>query len=201
MRMLIARSTETGCAMSMRERSGYLGSFDAMAKRDLTPDENERVKELLRALLRRYDDNQSSLAPLLKIGQPALSGILSGRQGTSWRTAVHAASLAGRDVLEVLTGKATSIVVDESDPYPNRQRAAAAARILGISAQAIDAVCSMSLKQDTPDTAPVEWLDDIRQAEKQLARGLDPFPGARVVDLEEAKKKRTGSPKKGRKGT
>lgn len=187
--------------MSMREENRVISSVDPMPKRDLTPEENERVKDVLRALLRRYDDNQSLLAPLLGIGQPALSGILSGRQGTSWRTAVHAASLLGRDVLEVLTGQPTSIVFDPGDPYPNRQRAAAAARILGISQPAIDAVCSMSLKQDAPDTAPVEWLDDMRQAEKQLARGLDPFPGAHVVDLEEAKRKRSGSPKKGRKRT
>lgn len=89
-------------------------------ERDLTDEQNERVRTLVRELLKREGMTQVKLAPALGLKQPALSGFLASRQGTSYSTARRAAKLAGVEVEDVLAGRTTT-----PDPYPARARALA----------------------------------------------------------------------------
>ena len=98
--------------------SGTFAVVGAKRERDLSDPQNEHVRRLVRELLKREGETQVKLAPKLGLKQPALSGFLAGRQGTSFSAARRAAHLAGVDVDDVLAGR--SLV---PDPYPARSRA------------------------------------------------------------------------------
>lgn len=184
-------------AHCMRSLIAGVGMLRPMAKRDLNAEENERLRGVVRELLRQHDGNQSELAPLLGITQPALSGFLSNRQGTSWAVARRAAEMAGKNLIEMVTGEPQSSKPLPGDTHPNLTKAAAAARILGLSDRAINVVFEMRLKQ-LSDMPALDWLDDMRQAERQLARGLDVFSGARIVDVDAGTPKMLPAAKKAR---
>lgn len=112
-----------------RQSDAFTLGFVVQRGRDLTDEQNERVRALVRRLLR--DEPQLRLAPRLGLKQPALSGFLSERQGTSYSVARRAAQIAGVDVDALLAGVQT-----EPDPYPARSRVLA---LLGPEAHA-DAV-------------------------------------------------------------
>ncbi len=53
--------------------------------KSLSPEQNARVREAVRALLPRYDDNITALARQLGISQAGLSSFLSGRTGAGFQ--------------------------------------------------------------------------------------------------------------------
>lgn len=122
--MPIPMSTSTPTTQQTPRPIGYRpsdsGTFPIVTARlrDLTDEQNERVRDLVRELLRREGNSQTSLAPRLGMRQPALSGFLARRQGTSYAMVTRAAKLAGVSVDDVLAGRALSL-----DPYPARARA------------------------------------------------------------------------------
>lgn len=122
--MPIPMDTSTPTTRSAPRAIGYRpsdsGTFPVVTARlrDLTDEQNERVRDLVRELLRREGNSQTSLAPRLGMRQPALSGFLARRQGTSYAMATRAARLAIVSVDDVLAGRSLSL-----DPYPARARA------------------------------------------------------------------------------
>lgn len=72
----------------------------AAKTRDLTSEQNEALRPLVRRLLETR--SQVTLAPLIGMSQAAISGFLSGRQGTSFSAAVRICRLAGVSLAQVL---------------------------------------------------------------------------------------------------
>lgn len=70
----------------------------------LTPEQNARVREAIRAELVPQYGNQSALAGPLGVSQGAISGFLSGRQGTSYLVARRAAELLKMPLDALLDG-------------------------------------------------------------------------------------------------
>lgn len=136
--------------------------------KSLSDDENRRVREAVRRLLETHGGNQSRLAPLLGIKQGTLSAFLREKHGAGYGLARRVAKLLETDV-QVLLGhepEAEGSHVEYDERYPNRAKAAAAARALGYSDEAIEVVQSMSLKSDE-DLEPEDWLDMMRSEHRR----------------------------------
>lgn len=88
--------------------------------RDLDQRQNEAARELFRRLLKTR--TQGELGAALGLTQTAVSGFISGRQGTSRSVVEEACALAGEDPAEVL-GTARVLRLER---YPNRAKAIAA---------------------------------------------------------------------------
>lgn len=69
--------------------------------RDLSPEQNKRLRPLVQRLLSEHK-NQGELAAALGMKQPTLSGFLGGRQGTSFAVAMRACQLAKENPFVVL---------------------------------------------------------------------------------------------------
>lgn len=69
--------------------------------RDLSDAQNERLRPLMRELVKKMG-NQTDVGRLVGMGQPAISGFLSGRQGTSYSVAIRVCRLSEVDPREVL---------------------------------------------------------------------------------------------------
>ncbi len=70
-------------------------------RRDLGPEQNDRVRAALRKLLVTYR-SETALAKALEVKQPTISSVLSGRHGTSWGLLHRVAKLAGVPASELL---------------------------------------------------------------------------------------------------
>jgi plasmid maintenance system antidote protein VapI len=68
-------------------------TIQPMSGRSLTPEENDRVVEAIREILKEPGVTQTSLAPKLGIGQPTISALLGGRNVTSYGVARRVAAL------------------------------------------------------------------------------------------------------------
>lgn len=133
--------------------------------RDLTPEQNERVRALVRDLLR--DHTQTSLGPLLGLRQNSLSNFLSGRGGTSFSTARRAADLAKVDVDDLLAGRSTS-----PDPYPMR------ARVLALAGAEVHPRAREFVRSFEPPAGEkvgaVEWMRMLAYWDDAARRGMMP---------------------------
>lgn len=70
----------------------------------LSPDENERLRAVVRRLLVTLDVTQVELADRLGMKQSTISGFLSERQGSSYATARRVARLAGIQISSIIDG-------------------------------------------------------------------------------------------------
>ncbi len=120
----------------------------AKRTRDLDAQQNEAARELFRRLLK--DRTQVDLAATLGLTQTAVSGFLSGRQGTSRGIVELACELAGEDPATILGNRPRLVLVER---YPNRATAIKARP--NASRAAVAALQSLSL--ESPDDPPVAW--------------------------------------------
>jgi len=143
-----------------------------LRSRDLSLQQNEYVRALVRELLR--ETTQSALAPRLGLKQNSLSAFVTGTGGTSFAVARRAAEMAGLDVEDVLAGR-----IGPRDPYPARSR------VLVLAAddahpQAIERLRAFEPGPGATMTA-VDWMrllvlfDDL--ARKGALADLRPEPG------------------------
>jgi len=139
-----------------------------MSSKGLTPEQNERVRKLVRDLLRQHDGNQTVLAPKLGLTQPTLSSFLSGRSGTSYGVIEHLAKLLHMDEREVL-GKTPSTSSDQ------RALAAELCEKFGVKKEAIESVLAEPLTAETADKAALWWTDVMRWREREMI-GAVPSP-------------------------
>lgn len=167
----------------MRKHMQFRPNLVLVTGKSLTFEQNERARELVRELLKRYEDNQSELAKALGVKQPTISAFINiKRQGTSFHVVAKAAELLGRDVRDVLglpkmSGEAR---FDESDPKPNRARTIYAAQLLGIEEEDLECVRRLSVADDP---TPLWWFRHIWYGREQ--RLLDyknppPLPPAKL---------------------
>lgn len=139
-----------------------------MGRPTLTDDEAERVRAALRRLLQDRNGNQSALARDLKLAQPSISNILSDRTKASLDTAKRTAYLLGMSVWELL-GSAQLGEMDEVDEHqPERSRAEAAARLLGIDARAVAIVRERFASK--PDMTSRQWMHLFEAAESEIPK-------------------------------
>ncbi|MEP7124704.1 MAG: helix-turn-helix transcriptional regulator [Byssovorax sp.] len=140
-----------------------------MSRRSLSPEQNERVVGYVRELLKRYHGNQSELAPRLGVTQPTISGIVGGRQTTSYQVALRVAELLGLDEREVLHGiKPAAPVALKSNP---RQAAAVLAREDGVYEGAIESVLAEEDSPATVDRSTLWWAMRMKLREHELVEG------------------------------
>ncbi len=85
----------------MRKQTDLRANYLDMKRRDLSPEQNDRVRALLRALVGTYG-SETALAKALEVKQPTISSVLSGRHGTSWGLLHRVAKLAGVPPAELL---------------------------------------------------------------------------------------------------
>ncbi len=96
--MRILQPASTGEYAQAHERGPYPRRMAERAARDLTPEQNEKVREVLRTLVRtRWDSNVSAAARDLGVDQSTLSKFESGAQGASVRLGVKIYMIAGKD--------------------------------------------------------------------------------------------------------
>jgi hypothetical protein len=136
-------------------------------QRDLTDAENEHVRRLVRELLKRDGVTQINLAPRIGLKQPALSGFLGERQGTSRSVAHRAAKIAGVDVEDVLAGRPV-----HPDPYANRARAMTLLSV-DVHAEALDFVRKMAPKNGD-DMTVKDWVRVLLYWDEQARAGRMP---------------------------
>jgi transcriptional regulator with XRE-family HTH domain len=103
-----------------------------------------------------------------------LSTLKNTKRGAGWKTLTglaRAFSMSIGDVEDAARRQArgetpTDSRVERDERYPNRAKALAAARALGLSEEAIAEVASMDLKSDV-DPEPLDWLEDIKSADRR----------------------------------
>jgi transcriptional regulator with XRE-family HTH domain len=132
-------------------------------RKGLTPEQNARVREALRDLLKRHGDNQSKLAQKLGVAQPTISHILGG-QGTSYQTAGRIADALGVDAQGLLGGAAQQPEV----PRHPRARAADLAREDGVYEGAIAAVLAEEVSPEHAARSTLWWANRMKHREREL---------------------------------
>lgn len=146
---------------------------------DLTSGQNRRLREAMKRLRdEAYDGSVTALATALKRKQPSLSDFLNGRGGASFETARRFAALVNRNVEDVLgpadedpDASPPAVEIVRDDRYASRPRAAQAARLLGLSEQAISSVLSIALDADR-DPGTEYWFRLMQRRHDELN---DPF--------------------------
>ena len=134
------------------------------SSRDLTPAQNDAIRAIIRDVLLPKFKNQEALAKELDMGQPALSGFLNRRAGTSLVVALRVATLANVDPASEL-----GIQVAKEDDLSEVERARRAAMLLKYEEADIEAGLS------TPTGSELscrKWFSLIHAAER---RRLDPL--------------------------
>lgn len=134
-----------------------------MAARGLTPEQNEKVREHLRAYAQREDLSQEALGDKLGVSQSAISGILSERQGSTFALAKRLAKLTKRPVWEVLGEPPPSVA--ELDA---RDLAAELAAQIGVRKAAIEEVLAEPPTPETEGWYALQWTDRMRLRDLEL---------------------------------
>ena len=146
------------------------------SSRDLTDEQNERLREILRPLVGRSGDlpyTQTSLGKAIGLSQAHVSGFLSGTRGLSIVAALRALDLVGVDPRTVL-GDSLPLASSSTDRYPHR--AAAIERMAGLwSHRTVQLLRSMVLLRAT-DPTEREWIEQGNAIESD-----NPLP-IRTVD-------------------
>jgi transcriptional regulator with XRE-family HTH domain len=108
---------------------------------DLTPEQNERVRDALRRLIVKYG-SQNELAAVLGVAPASLSRLLTGKFGASSKLAGAIAFLSGIELVELLGGNKEHLEGAVRDAERARE-------VLELSLAA--------LRRNVPSGAAVEW--------------------------------------------
>lgn len=135
----------------------------------LTPEQNDRVRAALRKLLAEYG-NQTQLARRLGVNQATISGILAGRQGTSYLLAVKIAKLQKVDERELLWGESPHV----KRPADHREEAAQLAREDGVHEAVIESVLAEPITPENQGRSTLWWAAQIKMREAQVLAGGRP---------------------------
>lgn len=159
-----------GKAITPRSRLPYMG--------DLTPDENERLRQRMKQALETRFKNVTELATAIGRSQPSTSDFLNGKGGASIETARRFAGIVKIPVWEILgetvgpkEAPTRGAVVEYDDQFPNRAHAIMAARLLKIPERAIEPIQSARYANWT-DVEPMGWFEEIQSIERRLSRNL-----------------------------
>jgi hypothetical protein len=123
------------------------------AQRSFTDEQNERMRALVNALVRRFG-NQRKVADALRISQPALSAFVLGKYGVGPAVARRIADLSGVSEKVMLGDDAPAEV--ESDEFPNRLPVVAFARQAGYRDTVLDRLLAARPRSDR-DLPTAEW--------------------------------------------
>ncbi|HEV8462111.1 MAG TPA: helix-turn-helix transcriptional regulator [Gaiellaceae bacterium] len=143
------------------------------AGRPSLPDEDaERIRsELQRTRDEKFAGNATRLAKALGMSQSGVTQIINRRNRPSTETAVALAQLLGVEVWQLMYGKtsgaALTITLD-TDIYPNRARAIAAARLLRRSEAAIARVQQRPGAKSDEDRPVDAWFHLIEVEEASI---------------------------------
>jgi transcriptional regulator with XRE-family HTH domain len=147
-----------------------------MPRPGLTPEQNERVRGVLRDLLQRdFEGSQSALARKLGVRQPMISRILSRETGTTYPIVQKLARLSGQPEWRIL---GTESPLTGISP---RELGAELAREVQISDRAIAAVL------DEPVTPDREWWRALTWANYMQRKELDLLPHGPAVFVREVR--------------
>jgi transcriptional regulator with XRE-family HTH domain len=141
-----------------------------MPRAGLTPEQNERVREFVRTLLRDHGGSQAALARKMKITQPTLWRFLEREAGTTYFLVQRLAALLEIPEWKVL-GDPPPL-----DKLPPRELAAVLARQIGVSERAINEVLAEPLTPASERWYALEWTDRMRQRQHELLRQPPPPP-------------------------
>jgi transcriptional regulator with XRE-family HTH domain len=157
-----------------------------MSRKSLTDEQNERLREHVRGLLKRYNGNQSELAPRLGMSQPAISAFLARRQGTSYRLVERLAVLLKMDERDVLHGPSDvpNLKVVETDP---RRLAARLADEDGVYPTAIQSVLDEAESPENEGRSTLWWAMRMKLREHEMLAHSATLPSTRGI-----KRKRSG---------
>ncbi len=145
--------------------------------RGLTEAQKQYGRGLIRELWNTGRYNTTELGKAVGVHQTGISAMLASgsNRGMEERVIVRAAELLGRSHKEVarVLGYHPSVLGDElpMDKYLGRAKAVAAARILGLSEEAIKRVLSISPAKER-DPGELWWFDRIRKTDEELR---DPY--------------------------
>lgn len=146
-----------------------MGTVSGMPGKPLTPEQNERARAHLRTLLKRYDDNQTLVAPKLGVSQPTLSAFLNGRQGTSYAIVERIAHLLNIDEREILGGRPINVAhFFPKSPEQARQIAAELAKQHGVHQAAILSVVAEEIAPEQQAASVLWWTDHMRWREREM---------------------------------
>ena len=165
-----------------------------LRNRDLSDEQNEKLRAVVKEHLCTLVPKQLHLSKLLAVSQGNLSSFLDGRKGGSAALALRVAFLLDRPVEEILgVRRMPGLIDDNGKRYPTRILAARAAFLDGVDLRRIQASLSASLSPKG-DPGADAWR-------KMIASGYLAEPGSKAdtdwaIDLV-----RTGTDAKKRKGT
>lgn len=177
-------------------------------RRDLTPEENARLRTLLEEALREEGGNQSALARKLELRTPStISSIKSGRQGASIVLASALCHLRGVALSSVLSPeRIRELGIPDAGGaelvaprYPNLEAAArfaiqaADATRRAYVEQAVTFFRAAALQAES-DPSPDRWLLDIREKADELRH--DALEPTRVRARDDADEVRTEAERK-----
>jgi hypothetical protein len=155
--------------------------------RTLTPKQNDSVRHWTRVALRKHDNNQTVLAPKLKMSQGSLSAFLAGHRGTSYGVVECLAALLGKSEREILGRGAQPFSVDA-----NRELAAMYARQIGVSAEAIEEVLAEPITPEREGWFMLWWADAMREKDAERRRRLPSAAGSSKAPAGTSPKAPTG---------
>lgn len=133
-----------------------------MPKAGLTPEQNERIREFVRTLLREHGGSQAALARKLDITQPTLWRFLEREAGTTYFMVQRVAAM-----LKIPEWK----VLGDPPPWatlPARELAAVLARQIGVDERAIEDVLAEPMTSETERWYALEWTDRMRTRQRDL---------------------------------
>lgn len=107
-------------------------------KGGLTPEQSARVREAIKERLLPKFENPSALAVALDAEQSTIWRFLNKEGGTSINVAARAADLLGEDLYDLLGLKRGPRLVDPNDDQPNRPKALAILREIGVRPRALE---------------------------------------------------------------
>lgn len=133
-----------------------------MAAKGLSQEQNERVRAIVRELLKAEDQNQVQLAKKLGVTQSAISSFISGRQGTSYVLVERIAKLANKSEWEILGKQPPSLFKTP------REIAAELAREHGVDEHAIASVMAEEITPENRQRSTLWWADRMRWRERDI---------------------------------
>jgi transcriptional regulator with XRE-family HTH domain len=172
-----------------------------MAKKSLTEQENDRLRELVRKTQNeRFNGNASDVAVALGVSQSFVSRFLSGGSGASSDLALKVAAILGMDVLEVLGRKpgAPSPIVKPAPPAAPVSQTVPAP-ISDVRVPTAERIAARKMVQSCMDKGRHDYADgtlveDALMVGAPFMRGLDPTDYVRRLLDTAAKYRERGQP-------
>jgi hypothetical protein len=132
-------------------------------KTNLSPEQNTRLRTIVKDELLSRVPKQLHLAPLLGVPQGNLSRFLDGDTGAGASLAIRVAFLLNRSLEDVLGISGVPALVDDQERrYPSRILAARAAYLDGVPLEHIHAVLATSLRSDG-DPGAKWWIKMMKE--------------------------------------